>query len=82
MTSNQIARLEHLNGMEFMTSDEEAEHRHLLRLQSEMQQAFETLREQGMRPTWVGGEYVVANLCDGATKIVRGLPDALRLIRV
>ena len=79
MTSKQLARLEQLNGMEFMTSDEEAEHRHLLRLQSDMQQAFETLREQGMCPTWVGGEYIVANLRGGATRIVRGLPDALRL---
>ena len=80
MNSKQLARLEQLNGMEFMTSDEEAEHRHLLRLQSDMQQAFETLHEQGMRPVWVGGEYIVANLRDGATRIVRGLPDALRLI--
>ncbi len=80
MSSKQLARLEQLNGMEFMTFDEEAEHRHLLRLQSELRHAFETLREQGMHPTWVGGEYIVANLCDGVTKIVRSLPDALRLI--
>lgn len=79
MTSKQLARLEYLNSIEFTTPDEEAELRHLLRLQSEMQQAFETLREQDMRPTWVGGEYIIANLRDGATRIVRGLPDALRL---
>ena len=80
MNSKQLARLEQLDGMEFMTSDEEAEHRHLLRLQSEMRQAFEKLREQGMRPTWVGGEYIIANPREGVTKIVRGLPEALRLI--
>lgn len=80
MTSTQLKRLEQLNGMEFHTPDEEAEHRHLLRLESDMRRAFELLREQGMHPTWAGGKYIVANPRDGVTKIVRGLPDALRLI--
>ncbi len=44
MDSKQLARLEQLNDMEFMTPDEESEHRHLLRLQSELRHAFETLR--------------------------------------
>lgn len=80
MNAKQLARLAYLDDVEFQTPAEEAEHAYLLRLQSEMQQAFETLREQGLQPTWVGGEFIIANLRDGAIKIVRSLLDARRLV--
>ena len=80
MNRKQLARLEHLNAWEFLTFDEHAELCRLLRLQSDMRHAFERLSEQGLRPTWVGGEYIVANPPDGTARTVRSLPDALRLV--
>lgn len=77
MNSKQLARLEYLDSIEghIQTPAEKAEHAHLLRLQSEMRQAFETLRERGLQPTWAGGEYITAG-----NQIVRSLGDARRLV--
>lgn len=51
----------------------------LLRLQSDMRLAFERLSERGLRPVWVGGEYIVANLPDGGIRTVRSLSDTLAI---
>jgi hypothetical protein len=92
MNSQQIARLAYLDSVEFQTPAEEAEHAHLLRLHSDMQQAFDVLTREGFHPTWVGGEHIVANvpsirsLPGGKTarftepEIVRSLAGALRLV--
>jgi hypothetical protein len=92
MTPAQLARLECLDSAEFLTPFEDEEHRHLLRLQSEMMQAFNVLEREGFRPTWIAGEHIIANvpgfrsLPGGRTvrftepEIVHSLPAALRLI--
>jgi len=82
MTATQLSRLEYLDQVEFKTPAEDAELSYLLRLDSEMRQAFCALREQGMQPAWIGGEYIVANLASGKTAIVRNMLDASRLIRI
>lgn len=75
MNSKQLARLAHLDSVEFQTPAEEAEHAHLLRLQSELRAAFALLDEHGLQPTWVGGEYILAAGC-----VVRSLSDAHRVL--
>lgn len=92
MTEAQYARLEQLNGMEFMTPDEEAEHRRLLAMQSDMEAAFRVLQDAGMNPTWVGGHHIIANvpglhllpggvtIPDSTPEVVRTLDQAIRLV--
>jgi hypothetical protein len=75
MNSKQLARLEHLDSVEFQTPAEEAEHAHLLHLHSDICAAFALLTERDMQPTWVGGEYIMAGGC-----MVRSLSDARRLV--
>ena len=74
MSPSQLSRLEYLNDMEFLTPDEHAEHASLLRMQSEMRQAFELLKESGMSPTWIAGEHIMVGNCTAQT-----LADAYRL---
>ena len=92
MTPQQLTRLEYLDSVEFRTPDEEAEFAHLLHLQSGLRRAFEQLQDQGFCPTWVGGEYIIANvpgvqsLPGGKTapftkpEIIRSEAHAFRLI--
>lgn len=75
MNRKQLGRLEYLDSVEFQTPSEEAEHAHLLRLHSDMCAAFALLTERNMHPTWVGGEYIMAERC-----MVRSLSDARRLV--
>jgi hypothetical protein len=62
MTPAQLTRLEQLDSIEFKTPAEDTEHAYLLRLESDMRQVFELLQAEGFRPTWVGGEYIIANV--------------------
>lgn len=74
MSPSQLSRLEYLNDLEFLTPAEHAEHSNLLRMQSEMRQAFEMLQDSGMSPAWVAGERIIVGTCT-----VQTLADALRL---
>ena len=61
---------------------------------TDMEKAFDDLSEAGMNPTWVGGDYIIANvtgirLLPGKkteayteTEIVRSLASALWLVGI
>ena len=63
MTPQQIKRMGELENIDpcDRTEAQKAELISLFALHNDLTQAFYLLRDNGMHPTWVGGQYIIAN---------------------